>query len=86
MTQAQKLTNLLKIEIIPDLEIAMDEIFENIDDTKKVTEEDKEHLEEMHEMRQECFSILDELRKNLLDDEEIEDLLSELIDIKTEDL
>ena len=85
MTSAQKLENLLEREIIPDLEVAIDELFESVSKTKNATKEQKEDLEEMRDMRTECFAIVEELKRDELEDDEIEELLNELIGLKTED-
>lgn len=85
MTSSQKLQNLLEIEILPDLEIAIDELFEVVSKTKTATKEQQDDLEEMRDMRTECFAIVEELKRDELEDEEIEELLSELMEVKTED-
>jgi len=85
MTPAVKLQNLLELEIIPDLEVAIDELFEAIDKAKNASKEQREDLEEMRDMRTECFAIVEELKRDELDDEEVEALLEELIDLKTEE-
>ncbi len=85
MTNADKLKNLLELEIIPDLEAAIDELFAAIDKAKAASNEQKEDLEEMREMRTECFSIVEELNRNELDEDEVEELLAELVDAKTDD-
>jgi hypothetical protein len=85
MTNAEKLKNLLEIEIIPDLETAIDELFEAIDKAKSASTEQKEDLEEMREMRTECFAIVEELGRNELEEEEIIELLEELMDMKTQE-
>jgi cob(I)alamin adenosyltransferase len=85
MTSADKLKNLLELEIIPDLEVAIDELFAAIDKAKTATKEQKEDLEEMREMRTECFAIVEELGRNELDEEEVEELLAELVELKTEE-
>ncbi len=84
MTSSDKLKNLLEQEIIPDLEVAIDELFGAIDKAKSASKEQKEDLEEMREMRTECFAIIEELGRDELEADEIEELLSELIDMKTE--
>lgn len=78
-----KLKNLLEIEIIPDLEAAIDELFLAIDKSKNASKEQKDDLEDMREMRTECFAILEELGRDELDNEEIDELLSGLLDSKT---
>ena len=85
MTSADKLKNLLEIEIIPDLEVAIDELFAAIDKSKNASKAQKEDLEEMREMRTECFAIVEELGRNELEEEEIEELLAELVELKTEE-
>jgi len=85
MSNADKLKNLLELEIIPDLEAAIDELFAAIDKSKNASKEQKEDLEEMREMRTECFAIVEELGRNELDDEEVDELLAELVDMKTEE-
>jgi len=85
MTSAEKLKNLLELEIIPDLEVAIDELFEAIDKSKNASKEQKEDLEELREMRTECFAIVEELNRDELDEDEIEELLAELMDMKTQE-
>lgn len=85
MKATQKLQNLLELEIIPDLEAAIDELFEAIDKSKNASKEQKEDLEEMREMRTECFAIVEELKRDELDEEEAAELLAELIEMKTEE-
>lgn len=83
MTSAIKLKNLLELEIIPDLEVAIDELFEAIDKSKSASKEQREDLEEIQEMRTECFAIVEELNRDELEEDEIEELLAEFLDMKT---
>ena len=85
MTNAEKLKNLLELEIIPDLEAAIDELFSTIDKAKMASIAQKEDLEEMREMRTECFAIVEELKRDELSSEEVDELLAELVDMKTEE-
>ena len=85
MTNGDKLKNLLELEIIPDLEAAIDELFSAIDKSKNASKEQKEDLEEMREMRTECFAIVEELGRGELEEDEIDELLAELVEMKTEE-
>jgi cob(I)alamin adenosyltransferase len=85
MTNADKLKNLLELEIIPDLEVAIDELFAAIDKAKSASKEQKEDLEEMRDMRTECFAIVEELKRDELEEDEVNELLAELVDMKTEE-
>ncbi len=84
MTNSEKLKNLLEREIIPDLEVAIDELFAAIDKSKNASKEQKDDLEEMREMRTECFAIVEEIGRGELEEDEATELLEELIDMKTE--
>lgn len=84
MKQAEQLRNLLENEVIPDLEVAIDELFEVIEKSKNATREQKADLEEMRDMRTECFAIVEEIKRDELDEEEAEALLNELLEMKTE--
>jgi len=85
MKSSQKLKLLLENEIIPDLESAIDELFEQIEKAKDVTKEQRGDLDDLREMRDECKEIIEELDNNELKDDEIEEILTELMDSKTID-
>ncbi len=85
MDNSEKLKNLLELEIIPDVEAAIDELFEEIDKGKNASTEQKEELEELRDMRTECYAILEELGRGEIDDEEIDELLAELMESKTQE-
>jgi hypothetical protein len=84
MTNTEKLKNLLENEVIPDLEVAIDELFAKIDKAKNASSEDKNDLEEMRDMRTECFAMVEEIKREEMDEEEATELLEELVDMKTE--
>ncbi len=85
MKYAEKLHNFLENELIPDLEVAIDELFEVIDKSKSATAAQKSDLEEMRDMRTECYAIIEEIKRDELDEEEAEALLSELLEMKTQE-
>ena len=85
MTNTEKLKNLLENEIIPDLEVAIDELFAKIDKAKSASKADKDDLEEMRDMRTECFAMIEEIKREEMDEEEATELLAELVDMKTEE-
>jgi hypothetical protein len=85
MNTKDKLHTLLSSEIIPDLESAIDELFEAISEGSGNLIEQKVDLEELRDMRTECFAILEELDRDELEDEEIEALYEELVGMKTEE-
>jgi len=84
MQKTQQLKNLLENEILPDLESAIDEMFQMIEREKMVSISDREELEQMQEMHQECRDILVEIESEDMDEAEASELLDELIEIKSE--
>ena len=83
MKNSEKLKNLLEIEIPPDVETAVDELFAQIDKSKNAGKEQKEELEELRDMRTECYAILEDIERDELDEEEASELLEELVSLKT---
>ena len=83
ITSSEKLKRLLEIEIIPDLEGSIDELFEEIESAKGATNEQKVDLKELQEMRDECNEIISELDKDELQQDEIEEILTELMESKS---
>jgi hypothetical protein len=84
MNDIQKLQNMLENEFLPDLEVAIDELFAEIDKAKNATKAQKDELEELREMRTECFAIVEEIKKDELPLEEATELLAELAELKSE--
>ena len=83
MKNIEKLKNLLTLEIIPDLEDAIDELFSFIEKAKMASIADKEELQELQEMHRECKDIVAEIDANEMLEEEAEEILKELVDLKS---
>jgi len=79
----EKLKNLLTSEIIPDLEEAIDELFSMIEKAKMASIADKEELQELQEMHSECKDIVSEIDSNDMPEDEAEEILKELIEVKS---
>jgi hypothetical protein len=78
MTQIQQaLYDLISQSVLPDVEDYMDELFEIIA-AKKETEEDKQALSEMQEMKDDFTLMLKELENDELDDEECLEIFEEI--------
>lgn len=85
MKKSEKLKNFLTLEIIPDLEEAIDEMFSMIEKAKMASIADKEELQELQEMHAECKDMVAEIEAGEMPEEEATDLLVELIDMKSEE-
>ena len=84
MTKSEKLKNLLQQEIIPDVESAIDELFAEIDKNKNANTVQKDELDELRDMRTECYAIVEDIERGEIDEDEVDELLKELMDMKTE--
>jgi len=85
MKNSEKLKNLLLNEIMPDLEDAIDELFEKIDKSKSASQLDKDELKEFQDMLSECQEILNDIENDEMSEEEAKEILEELVDIKTQE-
>jgi len=83
MNNSEKLKNLLEQEVIPDVEASIDELFAEIDKAKQANSAQKEELEELRDMRTECYAILEDIEREEIEKEEIDTLLKELMELKT---
>ncbi|SFV50721.1 hypothetical protein MNB_SV-6-1833 [hydrothermal vent metagenome] len=85
MKNSEKLKNFLKLELLPDLEVAIDELFAVIDKKKSASKDEREELDNLRDMRSECHAIIEDIDRGEIDDEEVDALLDELMDIKSSD-
>ncbi len=82
MTIQEKLLNLLHNEVIPDIEDYLDELFELVA-SKKGDDKTKEEINYMQEMRKEFQELLDDLEAGEIDEEEAQEIIDEIIDMKS---
>jgi len=85
MKNSEKLKNFLSLELLPDLEVAIDELFAIIDKSKSASKSQRDELDDLRDMRSDCHAILEDIDRGEIDDDEVDALLAELIDIKSED-
>lgn len=82
MTQcSEKLKQILEDIVMPDLEDAIDDIFDDIASTKGASKEQENDLDEMQELRKEFTLVLEDIKNNQLDEEECKELLDEIADM-----
>jgi DNA invertase Pin-like site-specific DNA recombinase len=77
MSTIETLKELITEQVLPDIEDYMDELFVLIAD-KHATDDDKEALEEMRELRSEFQQMLEEIEKGEIDDEEAQGIIEEI--------
>jgi len=81
----KELENLIKNDLLIEIEDYIDDLFEIIA-SKKDTIEIKEELKNMQEMKKELNSLLIELENNELSNQECEELIKEIKTMKEDSL
>lgn len=78
MAYIAQLKHLIQNELIPDVEEHIDDIFEGIASAKDATPQERAQLEDMQALRDEYKELLGELNSGDIDEEEAEQLYTEL--------
>lgn len=78
MAYIAQLKHLIQNELIPDVEEHIDEIFEGIASAKDATVQERAELEDIQALRDEYKELLAELNSGDIDEEEAEQLYTEL--------
>jgi len=84
MSIQKELEDLIKNEVLIEIEDYMDELFEIIA-SKKEDENTKEELTQMQEMKKDFEDMLVDLSNGEIDDEECKEIMEEIHDMLKED-
>lgn len=82
MTTQDKLLNLLHNEVLPDIEDYLDELFELIA-SKKGDNETKEEITYMQEMKKEFTELIEEIHAGDIEEDEAQEIIDDIIDMKS---
>lgn len=83
MTKTEELIDLLNNDIIPEIEDVIDGLFELINDAKTATDEVKQELNELQELKTEFKVMLEEAMTGELEDDEAEEILAEIEEMRS---
>lgn len=78
MNKIEELEELVKEELLPEVEEVLDELFELVANNKKATMDDKEEYKELQELHAEFKAILADIEKGELEEEEAIELIDEI--------
>ena len=84
MSIQKELEDLIKNEVLIEIEDYIDELFEIVA-AKKENDEIKEELNQMQEMKKEFEDMLVDLVHGDIDDEECEEIIAEINDMRKEE-
>ena len=82
MIAQQELEELITNVVIPDVNNELDAIFEEIADNKEATEDAKDEIAELRELKEEFQSILDDIQSGDMDEDESKELVNEIKSIQ----
>jgi hypothetical protein len=82
MAYIMQLKHLIQNELIPDVEEHIDDLFEGIASAKDATVQERAELEDMQALRDEYKELLKELNSGDIDEEEAEQLYTELTSMR----
>jgi len=85
MVYTTQLKHLIQNELIPDVEDHIDALFEGIASAKDATAQERQELEEMQALRDEYKDLLKEIESGDVDEEEAEQLYTELTAMREND-
>lgn len=86
MLFSQKLEEMIKQSVLPDIEDRMDELYEVIADKKNESiEEAKEELEELIEFRDDLKEILVDIECGEIEEDECEEIYNDILSAQTEE-
>ena len=85
MTKTEELIDLLNNDIIPEIEDVIDGLFELINDSKTASAEIKQELSELQELKTEFKVMLEEAQSGELEEDEAEEILAEIEEMRSGD-
>ncbi|WP_373070912.1 hypothetical protein [Sulfurimonas sp.] len=80
MSYTQKLEELLTKQVIPDIDDALDEIFEQIADEKNANDDQKEEIEELREFKSDLKDLLEDIKSGEVEDDECEEIYNDILE------
>jgi len=85
MTKTETLIDLLNNDIIPEIEDVIDGLFELVNDAKGASSEIKTEIDELQELKTEFKVMLEEAMSGELDEEEAEEIIQEIAEMRSEE-
>jgi len=85
MTKTETLIDLLNNDIIPEIEDVIDGLFELVNDAKGASSDLKTEIDELQELKTEFKVMLEEAMSGELDEEEAEEIIQEIAEMRSEE-
>ena len=78
MTVQEELKQLLEKQVIPDVEDALDDIFEQVNELKNADEATKEEVQELQDFKADLKDILKDIESGDITDEECQEIIDDI--------
>lgn len=84
MSYAQQLEELITKNVIPDIDDRLDEIFEEISESKEAGADSKEEIEELREFKADLQDVLEDIKSGEMEEDECKELIDDILDAQKE--
>ncbi|MBE0515165.1 hypothetical protein [Sulfurimonas sp.] len=84
MSYAQQLEELITKNVIPDIDDRLDEIFEEISESKEAGKDLKEEIEELREFKADLQDVLEDLKSGDMEEDECKELIDDILEAQKE--
>lgn len=80
MSYAEKLKELITKSVIPDIDDRLDEIFEEISDSKEASADAKEEIEELREFKADLQDVLEDIANGDIEEDECKEMIDDILE------
>lgn len=80
MSYAQQLQELITKSVIPDIDERLDEIFQEIADSKEASIDAKDEIEDLREFKADLQDVLEDIANNDIDEDECKELIDDILE------
>lgn len=80
MSYAEKLKELITKSVIPDIDDRLDEIFEEISDSKEASADAKEEIEELREFKADLQDVLEDIASGDIEEDECKEMIDDILE------
>ena len=74
----EELKDLIQNKVIPDVEEALDEIFEEVNETKNADDATKEEIEELQDFKADLQDIIKDIDSGDIENDEAQEILDDI--------
>ncbi|MDO9266109.1 MAG: hypothetical protein Q7U00_03405 [Sulfurimonas sp.] len=85
MSYAEKLKELITKSVIPDIDDRLDEIFEEISDSKEASADAKEEIEELREFKADLQDVLEDIASGDIEEDECKEMIDDILEAQKGD-